>query len=1187
MHSAWRHLTFPSLIRTFDYSSKVLTLGNTQKHLVFLSLIRTFAPDMEEEGKVVREGDGTGAYSHERAGELYADLLHAASLLPDTAAYYRRMGTLYSHILSENTSMGRVTMVGAFAKTDYLLHEGHADRKLTRSVNDMRVRLSEPDKTAGEHLADEETCLEDLKAMAMFISLIYHAPIPASVRLRFPAEARRRRKGRAMGDCIRMIVKGWDERYVTGITENDGAKEVRLCYVPEEATKSNNWSHLQPLLSEGTQLNLVHPVMRDGLVYADLIIYEPDYLVDISQVAACMEDYGDSPLVYLLHQLEPAPQTEAILLGNLASQMLDEEGDAYRRGDKALHSYQETVTEFFRRNPLSVLTTPLSREFHAKAMAQQRHIRVAIREDLPRTVSTFDPKKVMVEPSFFSQMLGLQGRMDFLQLDHRLVIEQKSGNGEFVPGDPEKDVPKIRRTHYAQLLLYMAVLRYNYREQYERNNREMQAFLLYSKYPNPLQGLGAAPELLMHSIRLRNQLVWHQLQLAEGGYDILGRITPQTLNKNNSQSLLWKQYKLPQIAALLDSVRNATPLEQAYYFRMLAFVSKEHVLAKLGNKTKENSGFASIWLDSLQDKLAAGNIFCNLQLASPTQGEEGRVDSVTLSFGEDADRETSNFRPGDIVILYSYPEDSVPDATRSMVFRCSVMAIASDTITLSLRKSQIDAYVFLRHADRPWAVEHDFYESSSTMLIKGIHSFLSAPEERKSLFLAQRHPYVDTTLEPLGEYGDFNTLARRALQARELFLVIGPPGTGKTSFGMLYTLEEELRHRSANVLVLAYTNRAVDEICGKLEDRVDYIRIGNALACPSKYKPHLLEERVKTLRGKDELEAMVMSARVFVGTVTAMNGSLALFRKKQFSLAIIDEASQILEPHLIALFSAMHGDMPAIGRFVMIGDHKQLPAVVGQREDESVVNDPLLREIGLTDCRLSLFERLLSRYSEDPTVTYMLHRQGRMHRDIADFPDRMFYGGKLDVVPLPHQVAMLPQQVAHAGRLARLVLTRRVVFLPSPMPKDSPSDKVNLEEAGMIADLACAIYEAEGEGFDPRDTMGVIVPYRNQIAAVRLAIARKGIPLLGDISVDTVERYQGSQRKYIIYGFTVQRRYQLKFLTSGSFVEDGALIDRRLNVAMTRAQEHLIMIGNPEVLCAHPLYRQLYTTFAGSPDRKA
>ena len=63
---------------------------------------------MEEEGKVVREGDGTGAYSHERAGELYADLLHAASLLPDTAAYYRRMGTLYSHILSENTSMGRV-----------------------------------------------------------------------------------------------------------------------------------------------------------------------------------------------------------------------------------------------------------------------------------------------------------------------------------------------------------------------------------------------------------------------------------------------------------------------------------------------------------------------------------------------------------------------------------------------------------------------------------------------------------------------------------------------------------------------------------------------------------------------------------------------------------------------------------------------------------------------------------------------------------------------------------------------------------------------------------------------------------------------------------------------------------------------------------------------------------------------
>jgi superfamily I DNA and/or RNA helicase len=78
-----------------------------------------------------------------------------------------------------------------------------------------------------------------------------------------------------------------------------------------------------------------------------------------------------------------------------------------------------------------------------------------------------------------------------------------------------------------------------------------------------------------------------------------------------------------------------------------------------------------------------------------------------------------------------------------------------------------------------------------------------------------------------------------------------------------------------------------------------------------------------------------------------------------------------------------------------------------------------------------------------------------------------------------------------------------------------------------------------------------------------------------NITIDTVERFQGSQRKYIIYSFTVQREYQLRFLTETNFIEDGQLIDRKLNVAMTRAQEYLIMIGNRVVLSKNPLYAQL------------
>jgi superfamily I DNA and/or RNA helicase len=267
----------------------------------------------------------------------------------------------------------------------------------------------------------------------------------------------------------------------------------------------------------------------------------------------------------------------------------------------------------------------------------------------------------------------------------------------------------------------------------------------------------------------------------------------------------------------------------------------------------------------------------------------------------------------------------------------------------------------------------------------------------------------------------------------------------------------------------------------------------------------------------------------------------------------------------------------------MIGDHKQLPAVVQQTEQESFVDNPLLHQIGLRNCRFSLFERLLHLYGNDPSVTYMLTRQGRMHREIMELPNQLFYMGKLEVVPLPHQVAELPKEGGTDDELTNLLLTRRILFLPSKTPRQSPSDKVNQPEADIIASLVERIYKIEKERFSAQDTIGIIVPYRNQIATVRNTIARLGIPELMDITIDTVERYQGSQRRYIIYGFTVQKHYQLRFLTNNTFIEDGKLIDRKLNVAMTRAQEHLIMIGNPKILKSNPLFKEILSPLPAPP----
>ncbi|MBO7068249.1 MAG: AAA family ATPase [Bacteroidaceae bacterium] len=1111
-------------------------------------------------------------YQPQKAAEFYADIRPLLMKRNTETECYIRLNHLFLHLLDEHTSHLPVHLVGPFAKTDYLLKEHNAPKRLSRMVNDLRIRLN---RFKNKELPVEEQhrmLSDDAQALCLFVEHLYGISVPKSLSSLFPVKRKRRSCHVLQAECAKMIVDTWDHVFITGRLETDGVEKVRVCYTQENKHYPFDWSYLTPLLKSGMQLHLIRPrANQNGVIYPELIILEPDYLVDISQIARCMDSYSDSPLVYLLHMIEPVVQSEAIMLGNLAGQLLDE---ALHVHDKN-RPYSVSAREFFEKNAMNLLATPPNAHFHVNAQVQQQNIQKAVRHDLPTQTGSFDADKVLVEPSFFSPMLGLQGRMDMLQLDFRVLVEQKSGNGAFVPKDNDHSIPKAQRTHYVQLLLYMALLRYNYRKQYEQNNRQLHAFLLYSKYSHSLLELGFAPELLFHAFRLRNQLVWHQFRLAEGGFDVLGTLTPEQLNRNGIHDRLWREFQRPKIEQLLTPIRQARPVEQAYFYRMQAFIAREHQLSKLGNQQKDNSGFASIWLDGLEEKISAGNIYHQLQLISPSKETEGHIDQVVLRFPKQTVNDLSNFRPGDIVILYPYEPNSIPDACNTMVFRCSIAQITIESITLNLRKSQVDAFVFLRHKDHFWAIEHDFFESSYSAFYKGMNTFLSAPLERRDLLMATRHPEVDKSLSLQGEYGLFNELSIRIRQARELFLIIGPPGSGKTSFGLLNTLKEELLYPNTNVLLLSYTNRAVDEICSKLHRHIPFMRISNTLACPPEYQCYLFDNHVKKCNGLRQLQDLILQTRVFVGTVTAMNSAQAIFKYKQFSLAIIDEASQILEPHIIGLFAAMHGPEPAIKRFVMIGDHKQLPAVVQQTEQESSVDDPLLHQIGLHNCRFSLFERFLRLYGDDPSVTYMLTRQGRMHQEIAQLPNRLFYNGKLQVVPLPHQIAQLPKEGGTNDSLTNQLLTRRVMFLPSPTPKHSPSDKVNQPEADIIASLVERIYKIEKANFCAKDTIGIIVPYRNQIATVRNTIARLDIPALIDITIDTVERYQGSQRRYIIYGFTVQKHYQLRFLTNNTFFENGKLIDRKLNVAMTRAQEHLIIIGNPNILKSNSLFREI------------
>lgn len=1096
---------------------------------------------------------------------------------------YRILRNVFYRTVEQYVASSNINFIGTFAKVDHMVKATGMTPAMMRLIHAARESLFPVNSRKPKPTIEEqrESLPHDIKATALLISYAFDkTSIPTTIKNNFPLGDRISRWGSFEQNCLRVIVNGWDAEYIWA-TDEQSANVLQICYSNENQNLTRNgkgdWSYLAELLTENCQLNLVRVRMRGEVCHPELIIFEPDYLINVTTIAACFETYAESPLVGLLSKIRPAANSIPIHLGNLAGKYLD---------DVVHHSEQpfvDGVREFFQKNALSMVTCPemfvqaKASEFYANAKEQMQNIRKQINSDLPSAVGEYNNSDVVLEPSFYSEVLGIQGRMDFL-LDNdsnTVIIEQKSGKGGFVPhrpGTPEP-TPVPQTKHLVQILLYRALMVYEFQRYAEQIGHIM---LMYSKYPNGLLSTAQIPELMLRAIKMRNMLAWHEMKYATEGMDILTTLTAESLNEKGIQGKLWIQYVKPQIDELLSPIHSASNLERAYYLRFMRFIAKEQMLSKIGNKVKECSGFASVWLDSLEDKRAAGNIYDSLTICKFIY-ESSAITGIKLRFNTSQTADTSNFRIGDIVILYPYANDAIPSACQQMVHRSTISNITAEGLELKFRNPQTNKHIFNKHINNYWAVEHDMMEASDGALYSAMHSFLSATPDRRAMVLCQRPMRHNTSLKLVGNYGNFNDLVLRSRQAEDIFIVVGPPGTGKTSHGLVNILKEELLTDAANaILICSYTNRAVDEICSKLQEHaIDYIRIGSELSCPDAYKPNLLTNKVKDFGKGTEIRDMLLRQRVICGTTAALNSAISLFSIKHFSLAIIDESSQILEPHLIGLLSARHNDgTDAIQRFVLIGDHKQLPAVVQQTQQESAVTEPELNAIGLTDCRLSFFERMLTHLRGDAISHYMLTRQGRMHQDIAEFPNNEFYGGKLQIVPLAHQDKPLTASPSDSP-IVDAITNHRIAFFATPQPEMSASDKINIIEAEIIADTVIEIYNLNKQDFDINQTIGIIVPYRNQIATIRNAIDRRGIPLLHDITIDTVERYQGSQRDYILYGFTIQHTYQLNFLTSTSFVEDGKIIDRKLNVAMTRARLHLILYGNARLLSKIPTYKNL------------
>ena len=961
-----------------------------------------------------------------------------------------------------------------------------------------------------------------------------------------------------------MQVDSWTEAQIRAHTKqiaSDASLSPSLTTFYGRFTNAGSISIANPglippsYLYQGVILNLLlSEEQADGCYLPQHIVLDPDYLVDVTAICHCFTHHGDAPAMHLLNKFMPSQASAATMLGNVANQFLDDCINAPTDIDREV-LYRKSLSKAFCSDPLSFSTTEgIDQTFSNQCWAQFENIMSVVDEGLPGAAT--------LEAAFICEALGIQGRMDFLSGDHRTVIELKSGKADesalYSRTKPAyKDVePRFRYEHAMQMALYKEALYYNEGLPYAKVSTQ----LLYSRYPE-LMDIHLGRNDIHRAMNVRNGIVHIEHLLCSDPKSLFDILSEQHFNTAGTHDRFYENYLRPRILAFINQLQNADPLTKAYFEEMTKFVEMEQFLAKTGvdgiTLPAGHKGFADTWRASRQEKTDAGRLIPSLKL-------KGVFDDrllVSLNATTDALDESSNFRVGDIVMLYSQGATSTHDAESYIL--CIVEKLTANGLSLRLRYPQHDASML--RDDNLFAIEPAHADSGYTTLYRGLFSLLTTEPRRAQLITAGRAAEFDRskTLTLPIESTNLTSLVLRAKQAKDYFLLVGPPGTGKTSIALKQIVLELLAdNKPQSLLLTAFTNRAVDEICTMLEGiAVDYVRLGPVYACAEEHREHLLLRRAEKHPSRKEIRMQLMTAPGIVGTITSLSSATELFRLRHFDAAIVDEASQALEPHLMPLLCATDSQgRTAIEKFILIGDHKQLPAVVVQPEEASRVADKRLRAIGITDCRRSLFERLYSLAIQQNNNYAIGHltRQGRMHDDISNFVSHNYYEGQLQSVPLPHQTAAA----------SKIYGTHRMLAVNVEPDLERCTPKSNQAEATVVARIVSEIAETT----DGQRSLGIIVPFRGQIIIIRRALEALQVPEHEKIIIDTVERYQGSQRDIIIFSATIHTRRQLEILSRPVVIlsdhnsKSPCLIDRKLNVAITRAREQFILVGNLALL---------------------
>jgi len=878
--------------------------------------------------------------------------------------------------------------------------------------------------------------------------------------------------------------------------------------------------------------------------YKTLLVLEPDYLIDAKELSECRQfspatanHYEDNPLLYILNRFTKGNVTDRIMVGNIAGRMLDD------IVSESGYEFKKTFESVMRENSFGMLCMANEKGSYDNTAIQKIYIEAQDHEQqIKKTLKDYKGKSLILEPTFISNRYGLQGRLDLLidygkESNQKDIIELKSSRN--YPGANLG----LYLNHEAQTICYDLLVSSTY------PHRTGYSSILYSSVHVEEKSLRNVSgdkfiqkqDLLM----LRNKIVANEIKIARGEFKPFYDILADSLGT-------CPKYLEEQVDELRLIISNLEPILKNYFLGYLKFIFKELQVAKIGNNDPYNSsnGNADLWKASREEKIDNFNVLVNLKVKEITNDFH-----LTLVFDRDlfaGGVQLSSFRVGDTAILYPTPNQAELHPLRSQILKCRVLDVAFDFIQVSLINKQVDKE-YLKTSNF-WALDRDFRELGYKQLMQVLYEFLKSNPRVINLVLGRSKPEFEQ-LKEIPKHG-LDTVqyqnVKRAIAAREYYLIQGPPGTGKTS-QVLVEIVRNIIGNEHTVMIVAFTNRAVDEICEKLLHLgIDCIRLGKG------DKQYYWSEISSRLNLKD-LNEIVKKSRIFVSTLSTFASSMDILKFKRFDTLIIDEASQILEPQIVGLLKYFR-------KWIFIGDENQLPAVVLQSEDDSKCEYDDLKSISLNNFRESLFYRLkknaVRRLWNDCHGT--LRYQYRMHSDIAEFPRLTFYNNELEEHSDTQRLKMADYSKFSDNPVNRIISSSRVVFVPS---KVSIKSKINEEEAKLASSLVSHIANIYKDNFDAGKTIGVITPFRAQIVAIRSYLDNK----YKDITIDTVERYQGSERDIIILSLAIKSPAQIQ--TIQSINEEG--VDRKLNVAITRAKEQLIILGSEEVMRKSKIFSEL------------